>query len=104
MKANKIICILAENAKVELVRDKAKTIWPNVAEKHQFLQIPLSPTGELPVTHWLCTIAMSEERAEELKGIQANSIIEEVSPKVLLTRMNLQYVSRKLLNESEDNS
>ncbi len=104
MKVDKVICILAEDAKVEQVRDKAKTIWPNAAEKHQFLAIPLSSTGLLPVTHWLCTLTMTAERATELKSLQEFSVIEEISAKALMTRMNLKNVSRKLLNESEDNS
>lgn len=103
MKADKIICILAEDAKVEQVREKAKTTWPNISEKHQFLALPLSPTGLLPVTHWLCTLTVTATRVEELKALQEFSTIEEISAKDLMTRMRLKNVSRKLLNESEDN-
>jgi len=48
------ICILCEESKVSQARKKMKN--------DNILKIDLSPTGELPATHKLCVMAVTEEK------------------------------------------
>ena len=79
------ICILCEESKVLQVREKMKS--DNV------LKIPLSPTGELPATHRLCVMAVTEDRAKELMETAEFSIIEAMNPSEFLNKHNLKKIN-----------
>jgi hypothetical protein len=106
------ICILCEDSKVQLAREKSKVALPGAAEPPQtvsplmstikrnlglsesreHLSIPLSETGELPATHWFCFMNVSEAGYAKVKSAQEHSIIEESSPKEFLAKWNLQII------------
>ena len=79
------ICILCEESKVQQVREKMKS--------NNVLNIPLSPNGELPVTHRLCVMAVTEERANELMQTAEFSIIEAMNPSEFLNKHNLKKIN-----------
>jgi hypothetical protein len=78
------ICILCEESKILQVREKMKS--DNV------LRIPLSSTGELPATHRLCVMAVTEERANHLMETAEFSIIEAMNPSEFLNKHNLKKI------------
>jgi hypothetical protein len=83
---NMRICILCEESKVLQVREKMKN--DNV------LKIDLSPTGELPATHKLCVMAVTEEKAKRLIDSAEFSIIEAMNPKEFLEKHNLKKIAK----------
>jgi hypothetical protein len=82
------ICILCENSKVQQVREKMKN--------DNILKIDLSPTGELPSTHKLCVMAVTEERGKELIDSAELTIIEEMRSKDFLAKHNLKKIGKNL--------
>jgi hypothetical protein len=78
------ICILCEESNVLQVRKKMKS--DNV------LKIALSPTGELPATHRLCVMAVTEEGADEFMRTAEFSIIEAMNPIEFLAKHNLKKI------------
>ena len=74
------ICILCEDSKVQQAREKMKN--------DNILKIDLSPTGELPSTHKLCVLAVTEEKAKQL------TIIEAMNPKEFLAKHNLKKIGK----------
>ena len=52
------INILTENSNVEQVRES----WVN----KNVMKIPVSPTGELPATHWFCSMAGEESKMNDI--------------------------------------
>jgi len=70
------ICILCEESKVQQVREKMKN--------SEILKVDLSPTGELPATHKLCVLAVTEEKAKEMIDSAELTIIEAMNPKEFL--------------------
>jgi len=82
------ICILCENSKVQQVREKMKN--------DNILKIDLSPTGELPSTHKLCVMAVTEERGKELINSAELTIIEEMRSKDFLAKHNLKKIGKNL--------
>jgi hypothetical protein len=67
------ICILCEVSKLSQVREKMKN--------GNILNIDLSPTGELPATHKMCVMAVTEEKAENMINSAEFTIIESMNPK-----------------------
>jgi hypothetical protein len=101
------LCILCEDSKVELARENSKVILTSIENKptlHPILQtyketlpkghlsIPVSKTGELPVTHWFCFLNVDQKGYEQLLSIQEHSVIEEGSPKEFLSKWNLKII------------
>jgi hypothetical protein len=80
------ICILCEESKVLQAREKMKN--------DNILKIDLSPTGELPSTHKLCVMAVTEERGKELINSAELTIIEEMRSKDFLEKHNLKKIGK----------
>jgi hypothetical protein len=80
------ICILCEERKVLQAREKMKN--------DNILKIDLSPTGELPVTHKLCVMAVPEEKAKQMIESAELTIIEAMNPKEFLTKHNLKKIGK----------
>lgn len=80
------ICILCEESKVLQVREKMKN--------DNILRIDLSPTGELPVTHKLCVMAVSEEKAKKLMDSAEFTTIEAMNPREFLEKHNLKKIGK----------
>jgi hypothetical protein len=80
------ICILCEEAKVLQVREKMKN--------DNILKIDLSPTGELPATHKLCVMAVTEEKAKQLMDSAELTTIEAMNPKEFLKKHNLKKIGK----------
>jgi hypothetical protein len=80
------ICILCEESKVSQVREKMKN--------DNILNIDLSPTGELPVTHKMCVMAVTEHKAQEMIDSAELTIIEAMNPKEFLEKHNLKKIGR----------
>lgn len=82
------VTIIIEDQYVEEAREKAKTLFKDVPT----LKIPLSPNGEQPITHWMCSLDMTKEGCDKIKSMQKYSVIKNCSPKVLLKEMNLKLI------------
>ena len=80
------VCILCEEPKVTQAREKMKN--------DNILNIDLSPTGELPSTHKLCVMAVTEEKANQLIESAEFSIIEAMNPKEFLEKHNLKKIGK----------
>lgn len=80
------ICILCEESKVQQAREKMKN--------SEILKIDLSPTGELPATHKLCVLAVTEEKAKQMIDSAELTIIEAMHPREFLEKHNLKKIGR----------
>ena len=80
------ICILCEESKVSQAREKM--------QDDNILNISLSPTGELPATHKLCVMAVTEEKAKRLMDSAEFSIIEAMNPSEFLAKHNLKKIGK----------
>ena len=80
------ICILCEESKLSQVREKMKN--------DNILNIDLSPTGELPVTHKMCVMALPEDKAQEMISSAELTIIEAMNPKEFLEKHNLKKIGK----------
>jgi hypothetical protein len=80
------ICILCEDSKVQQAREKMKN--------DNILKIDLSPSGELPATHKLCVMAVTEEKANQMMSSAELTIIEAMNPKEFLAKHNLKKIGR----------
>jgi hypothetical protein len=66
-----VLCILCEDSKIDLVRERATKLF-----KESVLKVKVSPTGEEPLTHWFCEMNVSERGYKKLLLIQEDSIME----------------------------
>ena len=80
------ICILCEDSKVLQAREKMKN--------DNILKIDLSPTGELPATHKLCVLAVTEEKAKQMIDSAELTTIEAMNPKEFLEKHNLKKIGK----------
>jgi hypothetical protein len=80
------ICILCEESKVSQAREKMKN--------DNILKIDLSPTGELPSTHKLCVMAVTEEKAKQMIDSAELTIIEAMNPREFLKKHNLKKIGK----------
>ena len=80
------ICILCEESKVSQAREKMKN--------DNILRIDLSPTGELPATHKLCVLAVTDEKARQMIDSAELTIIEAMNPKEFLEKHNLKKIGK----------
>jgi hypothetical protein len=80
------ICILCEEGKVLQAREKMKN--------DNILKINLSPTGELPATHKLCVMAVTEDKAKKLMDTAEFTIIEAMNPSEFLEKHNLKKIGK----------
>ena len=58
------------------------------------LRIDLSPTGELPATHKLCVMAVTDEKAKQMIESAELTIIEAMNPKEFLEKHGLKKVGK----------
>ena len=80
------ICILCEESKVTQVREKMKS--------DNIMNISLSPTGELPATHKMCVLAVTEERAQEMINSAELTTIEAIRPTEFLEKHGLKKIGK----------
>ena len=80
------ICILCEVNKLPQVKEKMKN--------DNILNIDLSPTGELPITHKMCVLAVTDEKAQEMISSAELTIIEAIAPKEFLIKHNLKKIEK----------
>lgn len=80
------ICILCEESKVLQVREKMKN--------DKILNIDLSQTGELPATHKLCVMAVTDVKAKQMIDSAELTIIEAMNPKEFLEKHNLKKIGK----------
>jgi len=80
------ICILCEESKVLQAREKMKN--------DNILRIDLSPTGELPATHKLCVLAVTDEKAKQMIDSAELTTIEAMNPKEFLEKHNLKKIGK----------
>jgi len=82
------ICILCQNEWIEEVREVATQVFPEKLT----LKTPVSSTGKLPATHWLCVMFVTDEFWEKLQKLKNHSIMTKSSPKNLLEELNLKII------------
>ena len=80
------ICILCEDSKLQQAREKMKN--------DNILKIDLSPTGELPATHKLCVLAVTDEKAKKMIDSAELTTIEAMNPKEFLEKHNLKKIGK----------
>jgi hypothetical protein len=80
------ICILCEESKVLQAREKMKN--------DNILKIDLSPTGELPATHKLCVMAVTEDKAKRLMDSAELTTIEAMNPREFLEKHGLKKIGK----------
>ena len=80
------ICILCEESNVSFVRGKLND--------ESLLSINLSPTGQLPATHKLCVMSVTEQKAKQLMDSAEVTIIEAMGPKEFLEKHKLKKIKR----------
>lgn len=79
------INILIEDSKVAQARQNMG--YDNI------LKIPVSTTGQMPATHWFCTMAGEEEKMNSILAKQNLSIMESnIGPKEFLEKWNLKVI------------
>ena len=85
------ICILVTDENVATVREAAVENLPQL-RGHTILNIPLSESGEAPITHWFCTFKVSEEMYDKLMALKNLSEMEVSTSKEFLKKKNLKLV------------
>ena len=78
------ICILCEDSKLAQVREKMG--------KDNILTIPVSETGMKPATHWFCTMAVTEEKANGFLEKKELTEMEIAHPRNFLSERNLKII------------
>ena len=101
------LCILCEDANIIEARKKSANVLPKYELTERLLElkkkkdpevlldhlkIPLSPTGELPATHWFCFINTNEATYQRMLDSQTYTIIEEAVPSEFLDKHNLKKI------------
>lgn len=99
------ICILCEDHHVSTARAKAADILPkrvpaqvlakfkSGSEEPDHLKVPVSPTGELPATHWFCATKVDEQTYQKMLAVQEHTIIEEAVPSEFLEKHGLKRIN-----------
>jgi hypothetical protein len=85
------ICILCEESKILQLKEKIG--------REDILTTELSPTGELPVTHRMCVMAVPPSRARKLIESAELTIIEAMNPKEFLLKHNLRNIGNVITPE-----
>ncbi len=70
--------------------EKSRKIGRNVLGNP--LRIPLSSDGKEPVTHWFCTLKVTEDGYSQIMNLKKFSIIEVMGPKEFLQKWNLKII------------
>lgn len=82
------ITIICPDRDVELVREISKAY----VSSHVTMSKPLSESGSLPATHWLCVSEMSQETYSKLKLACKYSQISTGNPKLILQELRLKRI------------
>lgn len=82
------VTIVCPDKHIEEVREGAKLL----ISSNLTLTTPLSETGKLPATHWLCTCYLSEEGFKKLNELKKYSSIYVDNPKRVLKEINLEVI------------
>ncbi len=86
------LCILAASENVNEVRLTARTVLPDLSS---ILDVPVSPTGAMPPTHWFCCFKVSPEMCDTLLGLENLSEMQVTnSPKDFLGERGLKPIVR----------
>lgn len=87
------MCILVTNDNVEIARQRGDELIPSL-NGQKLLNIPVSATGELPVTHWFCQFLVSEQMRDHLLSIKTVTEMEIADPIKFLNERNLKIIRR----------
>jgi hypothetical protein len=82
------ITIICPDQDVENVRDISKAY----VKSHVTMNRPLSKSGKLPQTHWLCVCEMSETTYADLKKNSKYSQVLTGNPKLILEELDLKRI------------
>ena len=90
------VCILCEDSVVSEVRKRSSYVLSTTNGFDLIhMNIPLSPTGEMPPTHWFCFSNITPETYQKMLNNQKYSIIEESPPKTFLDKYNLKKINER---------
>ncbi len=87
------ICTIAPDKDAASVREIAKPYFGD-----NVLSIPLSETGELPVTHWFCAFQATQLVIDKMFAAQNLSEMEVCDAKEFLQKRNLKVVNASEVN------
>lgn len=82
------LCILCEDDKLDIVKDRAKILFRN----ENILKIGVSENGIAPITHWFCELDVSERAYDRIMTMQKYTIMENIGKDEFLKKHNLQIV------------
>jgi hypothetical protein len=82
------VTIICPNEHIEEVRGRSVLL----VKSHLTLTTPLSPTGKLPTTHWICTCYLTLEGFNKLIELKNYSSIYLENPKKVLKELNLSII------------
>ena len=82
------VTIVCPNEYIEEVRERATLL----VQSHVALTTPVSPTGKLPATHWICNCDLTNEGFIKLNELKKYSSIYTSSPKQVLKEINLEII------------
>ncbi len=85
------VCILCENQFVEEVRENSKDLFGS----HKILSQPLSATGKLPATHWICFLNVNAQNFEKLQNKKKRTIIRNCSMEEMLSEYKLKKIESR---------
>jgi hypothetical protein len=104
------LCILCEDANIVEARKRSESVLPkpkmadiilDLKKKKygeeanlEHLKTAVSPTGELPATHWFCFIKVNEDTYQKMLDSQKYTIIEEGIPSEFLEKHDLKKIKR----------
>jgi hypothetical protein len=83
------VTIVCPNEYIKVVRESAKEI----VESHLALTTPLSVSGNLPATHWVCTCYLTNEGFIKLNELKKYSSIYFDAPKKVLKDLKLNIIN-----------
>jgi hypothetical protein len=107
------LCILCEDANINEARQRSLEVLPidpnqnrmklaimkakgvDSAERIDHLKVPVSPTGDLPATHWFCFITVDDDTHQRMLDNQLYTTIEEGVPSEFLAKHGLQRIKSK---------
>lgn len=84
------VTIVTPDGKVEEARNEARDKFPGAA-----LRTPLSATGKLPATHWMCVMYTDQQGYDTLLGMRKHSVIANTAPGIVLEEMGLKKIEGK---------
>lgn len=83
------LSILCEISHIDVVREKAKVLF-----NHKVLKIPLSPSGEMPATHFYCELTVSKSGYKRMMSLKKCTIMEPIPKLVFLMNHGLKEIKQ----------